>query len=423
MNGDNYSTFCSLRTGPYSTAMQAQTDREMNWMSDFLPAFRSNLRTSVLAAALLLISTTGCLADHDAVSDPAPRSVGQTLPDTLAISPASITVSGLSSGGFFAHQFHISYSSRIAGAGIVAGGPFGCVDIVDNPFWPFVRLDRLSAALVACTHYLGSRYWGLHPDPPKAEDAMNLIRAAHRSGEIDDPQNLRNDRVWLFHGARDNVVPAAVGQSLIDLYQNLGIDSEALKIGVGNPAQPASHGMPVAESGFDSRFPPRTCGDHLPPFIIECGFGAARLMLDHLYPDATPSEPVDAHQNGELRAFDQSIFFASFATSSLSPVGYIYVPTACLAQECRLHIAFHGCQQNVDAQGEERIHDDFIRDAGYNGWAAANRTVVLYPQATQTSVNPNACWDFWGYSGAGWRSRDGVQMRAVDAMIARLLGE
>jgi hypothetical protein len=251
---------------------------------------------------------------------------------------------------------------------------------------------------------------------------LDLIQTAHRLGEIDDPQNLADDHVWVFRGSQDDVVPAAVSESLTALYQGLGIDSGALKVMNDDPALEASHGMPVG-SDFDSRFPTRSCGDHLPPFIIQCGFSAAQVMLDHLYADLPPVEPVDAHQNGELREFDQSPFFDESAESSLSPVGYIYVPTICLSEECRLHIAFHGCRQNVDAQGDERIHDDFIRDAGYNSWAAANRTVVLYPQVTQTSSNPNACWDFWGYSGTGWRSRDGLQMRAVDAMISHLLGE
>ena len=194
------------------------------------------------------------------------------------------------------------------------------------------------AALVGCTHYLGSRYWGLRPDPPVAADAFDLIQTAYRSGEIDDPQNLADDRVWLFRGSQDDVVPAAVSESLTALYQSLGIKSEALKVMDDDPALAASHGMPVG-SGFDSRFPTRTCGEHLPPFIIQCGFSAAQLMLDYLYADVPPVEPVDAHQKGELREFDQSPYFSDTSTSSLSSVGYIYVPTACCYRSavCTLH--------------------------------------------------------------------------------------
>ena len=68
------------------------------------------------------------------------------------------------------------------------------------------------------------------------------------------------------------------------------------------------------------------------------------------------------------------------------------------------------------------MHDDFVRDAGYNRWAATNAIVVLYPQATASAANPNRCWDFWGYTGADYRIQRGPQVRAVKGMVDRLLG-
>jgi hypothetical protein len=52
----------------------------------------------------------------------------------------------------------------------------------------------------------------------------------------------------------------------------------------------------------------------------------------------------------------------------------------------------------------------------------AGGIVVLYPQLTRSGVNPNGCWDFWGYSGDDYRMQDGRQMAAVKAMIDRMLG-
>ena len=34
--------------------------------------------------------------------------------------------------------------------------------------------------------------------------------------------------------------------------------------------------------------------------------------------------------------------------------------------------------------------------------------------------NPRGCWDWWGYSGAAYHTRDGAQVRAVMAMADRL---
>src|SRR5262249_60992994 len=45
---------------------------------------------------------------------------------------STVTVSGISSGAFFAHQFHVAYSALVKGAGIVAGGPYAGADKADS---------------------------------------------------------------------------------------------------------------------------------------------------------------------------------------------------------------------------------------------------------------------------------------------------
>jgi hypothetical protein len=362
---------------------------------------------------LALLWPGAALADHDVVPDPAPQASDTELPGDLDLEP-TVTVSGLSSGGFFAHQFHIAYSELVTGAGILAGGPYACVETIANPFWPLARLDRLSAALVACTRYWGDRYWGVRPALPEDSDAVALIEDAFDDGEVDDPDLLSGDRVWLFRGELDDLVPEGVADALQGVYRHYGVEEPDLEV----HSHPAGHGMPVGQFPDDSLFPPLTCEEHKPPFIIECGFDAAELMLRHLYPNGFAEAPADAHEAGTLTEFDQTRFFDPQAsTIGLRASGYVYVPNACRTQNCRLHVAFHGCRQSVD-----NVHDDFVRDAGYNGWAAANRIVVLYPQVADSGANPNGCWDFWGYSGEDYRVREAKQMRAVKAMIDRMLG-
>ena len=365
--------------------------------------------TAVLGLALSLIWPGQALADHDAIPDPAPETSDAELPGNLDLEPATVTVSGLSSGGFFAHQFHVAFSERVAGAGIIAGGPYGCVETIPNPYWPFSTLDRLSAALVACTHYWGDRYWGLRPASPDESDSIELIDEAFEEGDIDDPENLSGDRACLFRGSLDDTVPESAAEALEGVYRHYGAEVEAHDHAAG-------HGMPVRRFPEDSRFSAPACPDHQAPFLNECGFDAAELLLRHLYGESVPAAPENAHDSGSLTAFDQTGFFDD-AASSLAAAGFVYVPDACRGQSCRLHVAFHGCRQTVEA-----VHDDFMRDAGFNGWAAASRVVVLYPQVVDSPANPNGCWDFWGYSGDDYRTRDGKQMRAVKAMIDRMLG-
>jgi hypothetical protein len=369
------------------------------------------------AVLLLVLGAPEARPHHDEIPDPPPQSTSNRLPALPNLDRTAITVSGLSSGGFFAHQFHIAYSSLVNGAAIMAGGPFACAEIVLNPFSPFwwpTTLDRVSAATVACTHTFGDRYFGLKPAPPRAENSVAFVRDASRRHVIDDPANLADDRVWLFRGSLDKVVPEHTAQALEQAYRSLRV--REVQVYREDDKRPANHGLPVARFAGKSKFPVPKCGDHAPPFVIECGFDAAEALLGHLY-DITLQPPSDdPHRDGALVAFDQSAFFDG-SGPGLARVGYLYVPTRCASGPCRLHVAFHGCRQNV-----ESVHDDFVRDGGYNRWAASNSIVVLYPQAAEASGNPNRCWDFWGYTGAGYYGREAPQMRAVKRMVDALLG-
>jgi hypothetical protein len=371
-------------------------------------------------AVALLLPTEG-LTDHDSLPDPPPQHTSQKLPMLPHLDQTAVTVSGLSSGGFFAHQFHVAFSSLIKGAGILAGGPYGCVEAIPNPWLPFwsVTLDRVSAAVVACTHYYGDLYYGLRPDPPKAEDSLRLVREAANQGLIDNPSNLAGSRVWLFHGKSDALVPLQVMETLKRLYGSLGVHEPNLQFDRNQTGSAANHGMPVSRFAGESKFPVRSCGQHEPPFVIECGYEAAEMLLRQLSPERFEPASDDPHRDGALVPFDQSEFFDTADESiSLHGVGYMYVPASCAAEQCRLHVAFHGCNQNVDS-----VYDDFIRDAGYDRWAASNNIVVLYPQTKASAANANSCWDFWGYSGSRYYTRNGPQMRAIKAMVDRLIGQ
>jgi hypothetical protein len=49
--------------------------------------------------------------------------------------------------------------------------------------------------------------------------------------------------------------------------------------------------------------------------------------------------------------------------------------------------------------------------------------VVLYPQAAKSMfmpLNPQGCWDWWGYTGADYATRDGAQLVTVRRMLEAL---
>ena len=315
----------------------------------------------------------------------------------LSANTSAVTVSGISSGGYMAVQFEIAYSAMVRGAGVIAGGPYYCA------------AGSVTRALGNC----------MEPDakqaPPSPAETLKAIRQLAESGKIDPVEKLRDDRVWLLSGGKDKVIAPAVMDSLAAFYRSVLPDEAVRYVKVPD----AGHAM---LSVADAK--PNACDTSGTPFINRCkDFDAAGQLLAHLL---GPLKPAVTPPDGAIVAFDQRPFIDGRPIdASLGEEGYAFVPAACRAGGCRIHVAFHGCRQSAGEIGRR-----FVEGAGYNNWAAGNRIVVLYPQTTtryglafgsfKWVLNPNACWDWWGYSGSGYHTRDGVQMRAVRAMIEAL---
>jgi len=65
-----------------------------------------------------------------------------------------------------------------------------------------------------------------------------------------------------------------------------------------------------------------------------------------------------------------------------------------------LHIALHGCEQNINTVGMT-----FVEGSGFARWADTNRLVILFPQVSASVLNPKGCWDWWGYTGNDYLTR------------------
>ena len=315
----------------------------------------------------------------------------------LGASTSDLTVSGISSGGYMAVQFQVAYSSLVRGAGVIAGGPYYCA------------AGAVGRALANCMEPSGK------DTPPAPAETMATIKQLAKAGKIDSPEHLSDDRVWLFSGGNDKTVAPPVMDALAAFYRETLPDSAIRYVKLPD----AGHAMP---SVSDTQ--PNACNTSNPPFINRCkDFDAAGQLLAHLLGSL---KPATSAADGEIIAFDQRPFIkGSAADASLADEGYAFVPNNCRSGQCRVHVAFHGCRQNAGEVGRR-----FIEGAGYNHWAASNRLIVLYPQtiarsgfafgSTQWLLNPKGCWDWGGYAGDNYHTRDGVQMRAVRSMIDTL---
>lgn len=314
----------------------------------------------------------------------------------LAVDPSATTVSGVSSGGYMAVQLHVAHSTLVKGAGVIAAGPYYCAQ------------DSAWTARYNCMH---PGAWTPLPSVPVLVSATQTFAAA---GQIDPPSNLRQARVWLLSGRKDETVLPAVVEALDLYYQHWVPSSQVVVL----RDLPAGHAMITADYGS-------ACAATTAPFLNDCDFDAAGALLQHLY---GALEPPRSQQTGKLERFDQREFAAGTPYRiSLDDDGYVYIPAACRAGGCRVHVALHGCDQ-----GHEAVGDQFVRHAGYNRWADHNRIVVLYPQViarygwgpwpwpSSFVFNPAGCWDWWGYTGDNYATKSGAQIRAVKAMLDRL---
>jgi poly(3-hydroxybutyrate) depolymerase len=335
-----------------------------------------------LAAAFALLAVSACSRGADDAASAA------RLPK-LPIDPATVTVSGISSGGAMAVQFHVAHSALVRGTGILAGIPYLCAE--ESPL----------AAISRCM---------------KAEEeipASQLIARTRRlaeEGAIDPVAGLAGDRVWIFHGAADPYVRTPVVDAIEAQYRALATPGNIVRI--EHPE--AGHAFPVADPEAPA------CGAFEKPYVSNCGLDGARALLEHVY---GPLASGTAPRPDGLTDFDQRPYASAVNSKALATRGWMYVPAACngaAAGACRLHIVLHGCRQ-----GASFVADGFVRRSGYLPLAEANRIVLLFPQVEPSTMplNPMGCWDWWGYEGADFATRNGRQIRALRAMVADLLGE
>lgn len=312
---------------------------------------------------------------------PAPQPVA--LPG-YNVDPGEVTVSGISSGAYMAVQIAVAHSAIVKGVGAIAGGPYGCA--------------QGSATTATRTCMVGK---------PDAKALAEAARQAAATGLIDPLEHLATQKAWFFSGFNDGVVKRPVSDALLDFYKRFdSTDNLFYKTGLkaAHSQVTLAYGQPCSRNGGD--------------FMNDCSYDAAGLLLQHLLGSLRPR--ALGRPEGSIVRFSQAEFVRGEPSlSGLSREGYAYVPKHCAAQQpCRLHIALHGCKQYAGL-----IDDRYYAHAGYNEWADSNDLIVLYPQTVATMLaplNPNGCWDWWGYVDANYANQSSVQIQAIRQMVERI---
>lgn len=337
-------------------------------------------------------------------------SSNSSLP-TLNAFTDKTSVSGLSSGAFMAAQFHVAYSKDLVGVGIVAGGPWNCAG--SNPLVPPLN-TAVSTCMDPCKNNWFYQLFGCPSSLlPNSDYLSGLAISNAERGVIDDTVNLKDDKIYIFSGKNDHTVVTDVVDTTSVFYQNLGIEQESI---LYNDETQAGHAF------ITSNVTDTPCNKTQSPYINDCDIPQAQRILGHIYGDLNPAS---SNLSGELISFNQSDYFESELTS-MNDTAYVYVPKSCKAQQCKVHVALHGCEQGVSVLGKT-----YIEQTGYMEVADSNEIIVLYPQVKKSSLvpfNPKGCWDFWGYSHSSlppftYYQKSAPQMVAIKKMIDQLTGQ
>ncbi|MGZ5780384.1 MAG: extracellular catalytic domain type 2 short-chain-length polyhydroxyalkanoate depolymerase, partial [Burkholderiaceae bacterium] len=328
--------------------------------------------------AILTIAALGSVA----------QTAGATALSSYNVDPSTVSVSGLSAGGFMAAQLGVAYSSvYTVGFGVFAGGPFDCA-----------RNQNYTACMYNAT-----------PSISTPESNMS----SWSGSQIDSLSNLANRKFYGWVGTQDTTVGPNVMAQLKAELQAKGVTSANTSY-VTNSS--AAHTFPTDYSASGDN----ACGTASSPYISNCSYDGAGAVLKWMYGTLNARTAPGSTLGGTVITFSQSEFSGGGGFGSN---GYVYVPAACASGSvCKLHVALHGCTQ---------AGTTFVNNTLYNNWADTNNIIILYPQAQADNTshstwdsgslsNPNGCFDWIGWYGSNADQHGGQQMVAINAMVSRI---
>ena len=309
------------------------------------------------------------------------------LPE-LNISPKETAIGGFSAGGYMTVQMLVAYSTEFHRGIIFGGGPFYACQGDWLNFWDI------------CVNYTDNALFPI-------EKLIDYTRGKEKEGKIDPLINMKDHRVYHFHGSADELVTSAIGTSLQIYLNNFLTPKNYLYEG----NIPSGHGIPTTNSGNTKC----STSDH--PWRNQCNYDGANISLTHVFGELKPKGDAV----GEMRVFAQKEYMVGGGSPGgigMHERGRIYIPRLCAkGDRCRLFVFLHGCEMN-----DEELGDVFYAQTGFNEYAETNNIVILYPQVTMLEgsdpqKNPLTCWDFLGYTGEDYALKGAPQMEVLRTMI------
>jgi poly(3-hydroxybutyrate) depolymerase len=390
------------------------------------------------------------------------------------------TISGISSGGFMANQMATIFSSQFSGVGTVAGGFYYCAEdylprkvredsltigtqdlflfepttqILTDSLNPFVILTGGKPNLWFRPQKGNPIYQSVSicmGNPDKAKFPVDYIKTNLAQKLIDPLTNMRDQKVFIYHGKVDSVLNIKMQEKMKEYYHAMGVQDSNVATLIGE----GSHNFPTDRTdGID-------CDKEEVPYVSSCNLDVAGKILVHLFDDKIVRTEVN---KDHIYVVDQTLTLSNIGkneadwtrpTASVASYGYLYASDKCLNQpeSCHLHVALHGCKmsdsynEDFQTQYQNQVNNfrivsmrskeilfnpmqlptieektnkygllKFVMDSGYANYAEENNLMILFPQTWITEnnfpYNPKGCWDWFGWTGDNYATNSGAETK------------
>jgi len=320
----------------------------------------------------------------DTVTTLSPGGTEGDILDNLKINPDTIAISGFSSGGYFSTQFHVAFSKKISGVGIFGAGPY--MSQMPNPY------------------------------PANIHEIVGQLAS---QGMIDPVENIKQDKVYIWHGTQDSVVPYSEAPMAKSFYNHYLESGNNVQMKLDDNAE---HGFPSSDQGGE-------CGEmNSPNYVNNCNYDGAYNVLTKTLGSIQNKNPGENSDEYDLREFDQSQFIDAqdmgYFGISMDDTGYVFVPDNCKngSVQCHLHLHLHGC-----AQTREWIGTGYALETGFLPLAARNNVVMVFPQIRANFYNMGGCWNMGTVNylpsdkeDHRYATKQAKQMRVVARIVERV---
>ena len=289
-----------------------------------------------------------------------------------------------------ASQIAVAHSRTVRGVGVFAGGPFYCVGIVPR------RAERecMTGA----------------PDPAASRREAERLAALKL---VDPTDNLKQTRSWVLAGSGRRGGFRGGGASHVPVLRRVQRDGRGVRGAAGPGARTADPRLRRRLQSYRVALPQQVrcrCrgGDAGPPAAIR----RARRRR--------PGPPADA----STRTSSCPCCGACGARPRLTRSG-----TFTFRSSARIDAA--ACTSHCTGAGRGRRRSATPSRATPATTPGPRRTILSScirrcGRASRRSsrgggrYNPRGCWDWWGYTGTDYATRNGVQIATIVAMVARL---